>query len=318
MMGLTPTPEFRKEHTYKTLTYFPDLKENRSAVSSIVLPQSVENTGFDDDTAASNALRQKHIPRVKMYTSYRKLNLLKKSSYDQFQEVKNVHHELILKRKQNNAELELLTATVKPKAKVKETDPLTIAKNKLSKLSISHDPFSVNNHLKAFVGVDLTEKQLRMLLRRCLNVYLSKVEMSALFKSMDEDDSKLIDGVEFVKYFIELGNEERHKLRKHLYERLEKEQILLAEKKVRERQQLKEWQDSQVTAFGPEDLQSANEKLAKVALQWDTSSFLSQNTQRTFEGFLSPYEFLCQLEGSLNCKFTGAEVFNNIILHRNA
>ena len=83
----------------------------------------------------------------------------------------------------------------------------------------------------------LTKKELSVLMRRCLNITLKQVELDALFECMDVDKSNLIDGVEFTRYFIDLGNKARAFIQKEKHEVLRRKIELSKrnEEKVAER-----------------------------------------------------------------------------------
>jgi hypothetical protein len=100
--------------------------------------------------------------------------------------------------------------------------PVEAADRKLTKISISFDSQSYNSHLAGFSGSMLNKQEFSIQLRRCLNINLRKIEMDALFEKMDVDNSGLIDGVEFVRYFFALGKQARAAVQRETMELREK------------------------------------------------------------------------------------------------
>ena len=194
-------------------------------------------------------------------------------------------------------------------SKLKGPDPLAVANDKMSKAAMSFTPLGSMNVLAGFQGQDLDKEQLAVQLQRCLQIVLSKEELTALFDSMDTDRSGLIDGVEFTRYFLTMGNIARSKKieDKVRLEREEKERL----KKEAEDASLaaKSWEASQVS----EGISTADEdrvfaRLAKIALYWDAGSQLNAQKLLHFNCYLRPYQFKRQLELSLGLKLTPVEM----------
>ena len=194
-------------------------------------------------------------------------------------------------------------------SKLKGPNPLEVANDKMSKSAMSFTPLGSMNVLAGFQGQDLDKEQLAVQLQRCLQIVLSKEELTALFDSMDADGSGLIDGVEFTRYFLTMGNIARSKKieSKVRLEREEKERL----KKEAEDASLaaKSWEASQVS----EGISTADEdrvfaRLAKIALYWDAGSELNAQKLLHFNCYLSPYQFKRQLELSLGLKLTPVEM----------
>ncbi len=183
--------------------------------------------------------------------------------------------------------------------------PLQVANDKLTRGALSFAPLGTMNVLAGFQGQDLNKEELNVQLQRCLQIVLHKNELDALFGSMDADDSGLIDGVEFTRYFLTLGNIARSKLAADKVAREEAEKVAAKEAQEKHLSDLKEWEASQVSDTG--SLSGADEdrvfkKLAKVALHWDTGSAISAQKLLGFDCYLSPYQFKRQLELSLGLK----------------
>jgi hypothetical protein len=183
--------------------------------------------------------------------------------------------------------------------------PLLVANEKLTKGALSYAPLGTMNVLSGFQGQDLDVEQLGIQLQRCLQITLHKNELEALFRDMDADNSGLIDGVEFTRYFLTLGNIARSKIAE------EKTQKDIAEAKAakddaeREIREQKLWEASHVSdvaSVQQEDEDRIFRKLAKVALYWDSGSQISAQKLVSFDCHLSPYQFKRQLELSLGLK----------------
>lgn len=295
MMGITPHPSFSRKHVYETFKHFPELRKTKKQVDTIQKHHEGDVWG------------QKHLGRKVSFRSTHKLEDLSKSSYAEVNEMGDIRAKLFAARKKTNASLSL-TNPIEFKKPPKEQDPLKRANQKLAKISQTFDPLGVNNHLKAFNGVVLNKPELRELMRRCLNIQMTPVEFDAFFLEMDADGSLLIDGVEFVRYFIALGNKARHNVREERRERQTKMKTFRNELNVKQEERVRQAEDDQIQDFDPEDLESALEVLAKKALFWDHSSDVGVATQYAFETFLTPFEFKLQLEASFDVKLSGAEL----------
>lgn len=113
----------------------------------------------------------------------------------------------------------------------KEDDPLLAANKRLTKFSVSYDARSLNVHTKGFHYI-LTKKGLDAQLRKCLSIHLKKRELDALFSNMDEDGSGKIDGLEFIRYFFQLGTHARWEKHMERVRRLAKEAEEEKKKKI--------------------------------------------------------------------------------------
>lgn len=178
-------------------------------------------------------------------------------------------------------------------------DPLTSSNNKLAKASLSYAPTGQVNILQGFQGQDLTEEEFDVQLKRCLQVNLSKKELHAMFTAMDADGSGLIDGVEFTRYFLTVGNIARDKIRMAALEKQRREDHMLKMAKIEEHDRLKMWENSQVSVETNEnDEERVFRKLALIALHWDNGATLSGAKLVGFDAYLTPFEFKQQLEAS--------------------
>jgi hypothetical protein len=180
-------------------------------------------------------------------------------------------------------------------------DPLTTANAKLAKASLSYAPSAEYNILAGFQGQDLNEAEFDVQLRRCLQVNLSKKELTAMFRSMDADGSGLIDGVEFTRYFLTVGNIARETTRLETLHKGRREAHRAKMHAIEEVERVKLWESSQISHDTTvEDEQRIFQRLAKVALHWDNGSAVAEAKLIGFYAYLSPFEFKLQLEASFN------------------
>lgn len=188
-------------------------------------------------------------------------------------------------------------------------DPLAVANDKMSKAAMSFTPLGSMNVLAGFQGQDLNKEELAVQLRRCLQIVLTKEELNALFESMDADGSGLIDGVEFTRYFLTMGNIARSK-KIETKVKLEKDRKARLEKEAEEASQAaKSWEASQVSEKVSAEVEDqVFGRLAKIALYWDAGSELNVQKLQHFDCYLSPYQFKRQLELSLGLKATPIEM----------
>merc|ERR1719218_469205 len=77
-----------------------------------------------------------------------------------------------------------------------------------------YDKRRMNDDLAGFSdGPPLTFGEFDTQLKRCLNINLTRVEIQALFDHMDLDGNKVIDAVEFVRYFFKVGAEYHNQIK---------------------------------------------------------------------------------------------------------
>lgn len=301
MMGLAPHPDFAKKHAYDTFKHFPELRKTKEEIQNI----HTEHTQTDSHNAT-----QKHLRRKVVHTTTRKLGNLSKSSVHEVSGLFDFRKTLFENRKKTNKSLELTNGAEVTKVKTSDInqDPLTIANEKLSKISLCYDPLNNNNDMKGFEGLILNKKELNFLMKRCLNINLKAAEMDVLFVTMDVDNSGTIDGVEFVRYFIDMGNKARASRQREKQERIQKTEQEIRDKKERQKEAIRQYEVAQITEYKPEHLTSAMKKLGRVALVWDAECDHSIATQYAFETYLTPYEFKRQIEACFMLKFSPPEM----------
>lgn len=210
--GLLPTVEFERSHTYNTYRQFPELRISMAEVKNLKLSRH---------QVANQLSQSKGIKRTILLKSTHSLSELSKSSLSEVSSVMDDYRKLLLENRKKNQMMdpfsstdvsEIGSARTDEDEEFLKLDPVQRADQKLTKISISFDSQSYNSHLAGFQGAKLTKEEFGILLRRCLNIHLKKIELDALFNKMDADGSKLIDGVEFIRYFFNLGNEARWKM----------------------------------------------------------------------------------------------------------
>ena len=184
---------------------------------------------------------------------------------------------------------------------LRSIDPLESANSKLAKASVSYAPTTEFNILAGFQGQDLNEEEFNVQLKRCLQVNLTKKELFALFRSMDVDGSGLIDGVEFTRYFLTVGNIAREKVRLATLEKHKRDEFRNKQHAIEEAKRIQLWEKSQVSNESTEEHeQDVFKKLAKVALHWDNGSNVAAAKLAGFDAYLTPFEFKVQLESSFD------------------
>ncbi|CAN0343249.1 unnamed protein product, partial [Ectocarpus fasciculatus] len=178
---------------------------------------------------------------------------------------------------------------------------------KLEKLAVKFDSQGVNNDLKGFAGIDLSKKEFDTQLKRCLCIWLTTPELDALMVAMDTDGNGSIDGVEFVRYFFDLGIAARDRLRENRIELQAKKEAEILKIKQREDEKIKIKNQTIMVPFTIEDFDSAiekiGEKLSKLAALGSDAVQL-----RSFSGRMAPFVFKTQLESCFLVKLKNAEV----------
>ena len=130
----------------------------------------------------------------------------------------------------------------------------------------------------------------------------------ALFEHMDVDGNRVIDGVEFTRYFFKVGNEFHQRIRDR-DERIREEERRISEEKARlelEKQQQKE--EGVISEHTDEEANMAMMKLCDHSFLFDAKNFINQQLVQYFKCHLTPYEFKLQLEKSFQMKVTAAEL----------
>lgn len=183
--------------------------------------------------------------------------------------------------------------------------PLEVANAKLTKAALSFTAAGEVNPLKGFQGQDLNMEEFNVQLRRCMQINLKKKELKALFGSMDADDSGLIDGVEFTRYFFTLGNVARNKLQVELVASRRREVDEEMRQRVEDDKRMKDWESSHISdleTITTEDEARVFSRLADVALKWDSTSNINALKLVGFNQFLTPFQFKVQCERSFDMK----------------
>lgn len=303
--GLLPTVEYERNHTFKTYRQFPELR---------LSIDEVQNLKLSRHEVANQLSQSKGMKRTVQIKSTHRLDELSKSSLNELSSVMDDFRKLLIENRRKNGLSESSASSVSSaplkseSAEYEGLTPLEIANRKLKKISVSFDSQSYNSHLAGFQGAKLTKPEFETLLRRCLNINLKKIELDALFDTMDADGSLLIDGVEFIRYFFQLGNEARWKMLIDTKEIQAKRKERMKHRRILEQQRIKEWEDAQIKKFSDKDYISAMVKLKEAAFNWDPSNHIDSVFTKGFEAFLSPYQFKIQIEKSFSIKLTGAEV----------
>ena len=292
-----PFAEIEGDHIYHTLRHFPQVQKSISQVEQV---QLANGRNFVDQYRP-----KKHEPtRDRLFRSTHRLEELSRSSLEEVSlPMDEIRRIIVMSRDNRLSKHDTPTGIEEVKYSI---DPVENAQGKLTKRSLSFDPMSVTNALHGFSGSRLTESEFDVQLRRCLNINLTKIELRSLFQSMDGDGSNLIDGVEFTRYFFNLGNIARSKIRVEVVERLQRAQHEFKERQQKETDRIKKWEADQISIsiFQPEEADRGIARLSEVALRWESSD--SSNLQG-FDTFLSPYGFKLQLERSFKLKLSGPE-----------
>lgn len=323
--GLVPTIEFERAHTFKSLRQFPEL---RMSAMDIEHMKTRRTSNLDRSKPTLNISR-----RIQTRSTH-KLDELSRSSLDDVGSAMTDFRKILLKNRRRNQlagtdgnnhntsgvdsvdgdDDSLFTTSTLSKEELyyRQLDPLEAANQKLTKISISFDALSSNSHLAGFQGAKLSKEEFATQLRRCVNINLRKVELDALFHRMDDDDSGLIDGVEFVRYFFQLGNEARWKMLMDTKQIQLKRIADLKRHRQEQAERIKAWEAQQISQSSPEDYQSAMLKLSEAAFKWDPTNHIDSLFIQGFEAFLSPYQFKIQIDKSFGVKLTNGEVKQTI------
>jgi hypothetical protein len=218
-------------HTFKTLRHFNELRKsiNRAEIDTHAQIFPTDRNELDKPI------------RKLQYSSAHKLRNFSHSVYDDLSEVKTFRQNLLDVRARQRANqlaathsslnLENITgrpgsptggsfASLSPgspgglassSSYVFNGDPLTSAKTKLTKYSLSFDPLEPNNQrvISGFHGQRLSRESFSLLIRQGLHISLSSNEVDALYNTMDISPDHTFDGKEFTQKFFNLGNDAR-------------------------------------------------------------------------------------------------------------
>ena len=297
-----------ESHTYLTLKisssvirHFPGLAQSISAVSALH-----ERSPRDQDTILPrmnwNAAKKNRPIQLK---STHKLSQLTFSSFGDISAMRAVKGALIAQRSKERED----AAEGRPKLTATSQTPLQRAEYKLGKCSMIYDKRRMNDDLAGFSdGPPLTYDEFHTQLRRCLNINLTREEFEALFDHMDMDGNKVIDAVEFVRYFFKVGSEyhSRIKAREERVRKKEERQLEMKKEADMIKQQQKE--KGVISSYTQEDIDKAMMKLCEKSFYFDAGNFINAVLVKYFKCHLTPYEFKMQLEKSFDFKVTSAEL----------
>eukprot|EP00607_Mallomonas_marina_P004710 CAMPEP_0182431182 /NCGR_PEP_ID=MMETSP1167-20130531/47035_1 /TAXON_ID=2988 /ORGANISM="Mallomonas Sp, Strain CCMP3275" /LENGTH=234 /DNA_ID=CAMNT_0024617221 /DNA_START=538 /DNA_END=1242 /DNA_ORIENTATION=- len=168
----------------------------------------------------------------------------------------------------------------------------------------------------------MTIDEFDMQLKRCLNLWLPRVELEALFNIMSKTETGLsdsdtaaeavvLDPEAFLTYFFQLGHKARDIHRKNKLR--DKATTLEKNRNVERTNESKMERMSgtdQEISFDctQEDVLTAMEKLRVAAFFLDASNALQAVRVRVFECRMTPSQFRLQLERSFEIKLTSTEI----------
>lgn len=214
-------------HTFRTLRHFNELHQSFNRAEKDYHAQVfVQVSGCEK------------APPQKLVSSQRKLHDYSRSVYDGIDEVKNFRKTLFEERARQRAKYllanqsslnlgnkNLFSASHPSRLMITSAqsigfpspvftpkiDPITSAKAKLSKFSMSFDPATKENQrmIIGFHGQRLTRDSFGVLIRQGMHIVLSIVEVDALYGTMDVSQDGTFDGKEFTRKFFNLGSTAR-------------------------------------------------------------------------------------------------------------
>ena len=196
-----PYAESVASHMYYTFRRFPEL--------AVSVPES-EKVLLASGSSEVSLAGMKPLKRKVVLKSTHRLDDLCRSSVNsgEFNALRDFKYSL-LRSKSSLASLPRSHGS----QSVELGDSLASANRKLGKLAIKFNAQGVNNDLKGFAGIALSKKEFDRQLKRCLCIWLTSEELDALMLAMDSDGNGSIDGVEFIRYFFDLGIKERDRMR---------------------------------------------------------------------------------------------------------
>lgn len=296
--------EYESRHTFRALRHFPEIKLSLQEITTLQKEKLGRNWKDRDHPNVKNL---KPIERTIVKTTTHLLDDLSKSSVQEINALQQYRHELMKQRLLEKKKSSAASVGSIDKKSNDQIDPLASARAKLAQYSTSYNAQSFTNSLQGFKGEPMTKEQFATQLKRSLNLYLTKMEMDALFESMDVDGSGSIDPVEFVRYFFDTGNANRraYLLRDINAKKKKKEEE--EEAKRKEERERAEWEEQQVGMFSPKQEAKALEKLQKRAIHWDQTNEIDALCASSLEGHFKPPDFKRQLEAAIGVKFTPGE-----------
>ena len=203
-----PRSEVESGHTFRSLRHFPEIAKS---IPSTAL--SIETRTLETSALTKTRERSQKKTTLKKATSLKSthyLDALCKSSLDEFSTLSQFRKQIINDREKPTSHA--ANTFCRPSSKI-EADPLLTGNAKLTKFAIRHDSRRMNTDLEGFHGHSLDKEQFDYQLKRCLTIYLTRHELDAVFQHIDADNSQLLDGVEFLRYFFRLGQDARDRMR---------------------------------------------------------------------------------------------------------
>lgn len=202
-----PYTESEAEHLYYTYRHFPELAISKPRANVVQQRQT-------DGSCDWRTMKKPRRP-VMLKSTHRLKELSTSALDDSFKSLRDFRAALYSER--SKSALNMSDSGNFNFAAARECsqifDPLESANAKLEKLAVKFDAQGVNNDLKGFAGIDLSKKEFDTQLKRCLCIWLTRPELDALMVAMDTDGNGSIDGVEFIRYFFDLGIAARDRLR---------------------------------------------------------------------------------------------------------
>jgi hypothetical protein len=199
--------ESEAEHVYYTFRQFPELAVSKPGASK-------HQAAHTDGSCDWRTMKKPKRPVI-LKSTHRLKELSMSALDDSFSSLRDFRSALYTERSKSamlNDDSSLFDFSAARNSRMART-PLETANEKLEKLAVKFDAQGVNNDLKGFSGIDLSIKEFDTQLKRCLCIWLLKPELEALMVAMDTDGNGSIDGVEFVRYFFDLGIACRGRLR---------------------------------------------------------------------------------------------------------
>ena len=220
-----PYSESTGDHIYYTFRHFPDLSVSASGAQALV-----NNSNCSDlSLAGMKSTRRK----VQLKYTHHLEELCKSSLQDNgFDKLAKFRHDL----SQSRTSFTALQKGFDNSDSLIFMTPLESANDKLAKAAVRYTSTGTNNDLDGFAGIALTIKEFDTQLKRCLCIWLTPKELEELAIAMDGDGNGLIDGVEFVRYFFELGERCRELMRKEKVDCLQRRREFDKSRIIREEQ----------------------------------------------------------------------------------
>lgn len=206
-------------HTFRTLRHYNELQQSIHRADTDYHAQ-VFLLGNESDEPPLRTVEQFSGRRLRDYSL---------SEYDHLGEVKNFKKKLLEERARqraiqllhNQTALNLGCVCPSPQQLARAStslstlgpriEPLTSAKAKLAKYSLSFDPLARDNQrvIFGFHGQRLSREDFGKMLRQAMHLFLTFKEVDALYGTMEVSPDGTFDGREFTRKFCNLGNSVR-------------------------------------------------------------------------------------------------------------